>query len=221
MTDLPSVSGGAADAPEVYATARPRPRSKGSLTIEDIVGVASRLFSSIGYEGTSMRDIARDVGIKPASLYTHFSSKEEILWHIISRTTLDLETLQEEAMTRLDHPVERLRAFIRNHALFHADHPREARVANVQIYSLSRAHFQEIVAFRRRYEVQLQEILTAGQKRGYFEQYDTKLASYALLQMGIGIAYWYGGTGRATPEQVADLWETFALNMMGAGTVHR
>jgi AcrR family transcriptional regulator len=220
---LSSVAGGAtgAEAPQADRVAQARPRSKGSLTLEDIVGVASRLFSSIGYEGTSMRHIARDVGIKPASLYTHFASKEDILWHIISRTTLDLETLQDAAMARLEHPVERLRAFIRNHALYHANHPRESRIANVQIYSLSQAHFQEIVAFRRRYEVQLQEILVAGQKRGYFEQYDAKLASYALLQMGIGIAYWYGGTGRATPEQVADLWETFALNMMGAGTVHR
>jgi AcrR family transcriptional regulator len=198
-----------------------RPRGKRGPTLEEIVGVASRLFSSVGYVGTSMRDIARDVGIKPASLYAHFASKEEILWHIVSRATLALEELQDEAMSRLSHPVERFRAFIRNHALYHATYPRESKIANVEIYSLSRAHFQEIVAFRRRYEVQLQEIITAGQKHGYFEPYDAKLTSYALLQMGIGISYWYGGSGRATPEDVAALWETLALNMVGAATVHR
>jgi AcrR family transcriptional regulator len=198
-----------------------RPRGKSSPKLEEIVGVASRLFSSVGYDGTSMRDIAGDVGIKPASLYAHFPSKEEILWHIISRATLALEELQDEAMSKLTHPVERFRAFIRNHALYHASYPRESKIANVEIYSLSRAHFQEIVAFRRRYEVQLQEIILAGQKRGYFETYDAKLASYALLQMGIGISYWYGGAGRATPEDVADLWETFGFNMVGAVSVRR
>lgn len=196
-------------------------RDKSSPTLDEIVGVASRLFSSVGYNGTSMRDIAADVGIKPASLYAHFPSKEEILWHIISRATLALEELQDDALSTLTHPVERFRAFIRNHALYHAIYPRESKIANVEIYSLSRTHFQEIVAFRRRYEVQLQEIIITGQKRGYFEPYDAKLTSYALLQMGIGISYWFGGSGRATPDDVADLWETLGLNMVGAVTVHR
>ena len=37
------------------------------------------LFSTKGYEEVSVRDIANAVGIKPASIYNHFSSKDEIL----------------------------------------------------------------------------------------------------------------------------------------------
>jgi len=37
------------------------------------------LFSSCGYENVSMRKIASEVGIKAASIYNHFSSKQEIL----------------------------------------------------------------------------------------------------------------------------------------------
>lgn len=43
---------------------------------------AVRMFSDFGYEKTSMRDIAKEVGIKPASLYNHFESKDDILMHI-------------------------------------------------------------------------------------------------------------------------------------------
>jgi AcrR family transcriptional regulator len=190
-------------------------------TLNDILGVASRLFSTIGYGGTSMRDIAKDVGIKPASLYSHFSSKEDILWSIVRRATLGLESLQEQAMAERVHPVERLRTFVRIHVRYHADFPRESRIANIQIYSLSNSHYEEVVAFRRRYEVLLQDILADGQRLGYFEKYDVKLTSYAILQMGIGVAYWFGGSGRATAEEVADLYETFALNLVGGRTLLR
>lgn len=37
------------------------------------------LFSSCGYENVSMREIASEVGIKAASIYNHFVSKQEIL----------------------------------------------------------------------------------------------------------------------------------------------
>ena len=48
-------------------------------TKEKIVNAAISLFSDKGYSKVSVRDIATAVGIKPASLYSHFASKEEIL----------------------------------------------------------------------------------------------------------------------------------------------
>jgi len=48
-------------------------------TREKIINTAIILFSDKGYSKTSVRDIAKEVGIKPASLYSHFESKEEIL----------------------------------------------------------------------------------------------------------------------------------------------
>ena len=48
-------------------------------TKERIKNTAIILFSDKGYSKVSMRDIAKKVGIKAASLYGHFRSKEEIL----------------------------------------------------------------------------------------------------------------------------------------------
>ena len=47
-------------------------------TKEKIIYESLKLFSSKGYKGVSMREIAAAVGIKGASIYNHFSGKEEI-----------------------------------------------------------------------------------------------------------------------------------------------
>jgi len=48
-------------------------------TKQEILNAALDLFSTQGYEATSMLQIAESVGIKKASLYSHFESKQEIL----------------------------------------------------------------------------------------------------------------------------------------------
>ena len=50
-----------------------------SKTKEKIMSAAIMLFSDNGYDKVSMRDIAAEVGIKAASIYNHFPSKEDIL----------------------------------------------------------------------------------------------------------------------------------------------
>ena len=48
-------------------------------TKNKIFNTALRLFSSNGYDNVSTREIASAVGINSASIYYHYSSKEEIL----------------------------------------------------------------------------------------------------------------------------------------------
>ena len=53
-------------------------------TKQEILDVALELFSRQGYEATSISSIADAVGIRKASLYSHFSSKQAILDEIVT-----------------------------------------------------------------------------------------------------------------------------------------
>ena len=53
-------------------------------TREEILKVALDLFSVNGYEATSISQIAEAVGIRKASLYSHFSNKQDILDTVIA-----------------------------------------------------------------------------------------------------------------------------------------
>ena len=52
-------------------------------TKEKITEEALTLFAEKGYKGTSVKNIADAVGIKDASLYNHFKSKQEIFDSIV------------------------------------------------------------------------------------------------------------------------------------------
>lgn len=52
-------------------------------TKERIFEAAIDLFALKGFKGTSMREIAETVGIKKASMYSHYKSKDEILEKIL------------------------------------------------------------------------------------------------------------------------------------------
>lgn len=54
-----------------------------SGTKEKIFDSAIDLFSQRGYNGVSIRELAKSVGIKESSIYSHFINKEDILNHIL------------------------------------------------------------------------------------------------------------------------------------------
>ena len=59
-------------------------------TKQKIFDVSIMLFSKQGYNGVSMRDIAKEVGIKESSIYNHYKSKEEILNSLFDYLALKL-----------------------------------------------------------------------------------------------------------------------------------
>ena len=64
-------------------------------TKEKIFDLSIELFSQYGYDGVSIRQIAKEVGIKESSIYNHYSSKESILESILNYYINEM--LKEEA----------------------------------------------------------------------------------------------------------------------------
>lgn len=64
-------------------------------TKERITEEALTLFAEKGYKGTSVKNIADAVGIKDASLYNHFKSKQEIFDSIVELIMTHISGLSE------------------------------------------------------------------------------------------------------------------------------
>ena len=91
-------------------------------TKERILETALALFAQSGYLGTSMSDIAKELGITKGALYKHYLSKQEILDSIVERMNkMDYERAEAYEMPEtepdgfaeayLHTPVEKIRTY--------------------------------------------------------------------------------------------------------------
>ncbi|MEL6562952.1 MAG: TetR/AcrR family transcriptional regulator [Pseudomonadota bacterium] len=83
---------------------------KGSARRREIALIALELFTSQGYAGTSMADVARKIGTTKGALYHHFATKEELFVSALAMDTSEpLEAIERLAAQPGD-PAERWRA---------------------------------------------------------------------------------------------------------------
>lgn len=60
-------------------------RKRKKLRKEEIVAEATKLFAERGYEGASMGDLAERVGLRKASLFHHFPSKDVLYTTVLTQ----------------------------------------------------------------------------------------------------------------------------------------
>jgi AcrR family transcriptional regulator len=85
---------------------RPRlsaPLRQGISGREQILDAAAEMFSEQGYSAASTRRIAEAVGVKQASLYYHFASKQDILVELLAGTVRP-SLLFSAKLARIDEP---------------------------------------------------------------------------------------------------------------------
>jgi len=182
-----------------------------------ILRAALRLFSEYGFHGSSIRQIAAEVGINPATLYAHYPSKERILAELMLVGHRELDHRLRAALASAPpSPTARLAALVREHALIHCDYPLLAVVANTELHALTGEAAAPALQLRAGCRGMLADILRAGGASGEFELIDADLTAIAIGGLGMQVAHWFAPGGPVTPDQVADAYALFALRMAGA-----
>src|SRR5688572_449835 len=103
-----------------------------------VLEAALGLFAEKGFAGASIRDIATAAGVRSATLYAHYSAKEQILADIVLIGHEDHHERLRAALLGSDAgPRAQLTALVKAHVRWHADHPRLAIVANAELHALS------------------------------------------------------------------------------------
>ena len=95
---------------------------------EEILDVATRLFAERGYEGTSMNDVAERVGMRKASLFYHFATKDALYEAVLDRLVASLQAALEAIYVSSGTYQDRLDAVTETVVTVLSTHPYAARL---------------------------------------------------------------------------------------------
>jgi AcrR family transcriptional regulator len=162
-----------------------RPESSGAGR-HRILDLAATLFVEQGYEGTSLRHLAGEVGMKPASLYYHFASKDDLLTEVLQR---GIEVMHDafdvaEQRTATSPASDRIEAHVRAHLSALYEHgPYTA--AHVVTFPTAPASVRDVVVpARDAYEARWTEMLSSFQQAGALDP-DASIRVARLSLMGV------------------------------------
>jgi TetR/AcrR family transcriptional regulator, cholesterol catabolism regulator len=181
-----------------------RPNADLSRPREAILDAAIVLFGKRGYTGTTMRDIAKEVGILPGSLYAHISSKETLLDEIVE---LGIESFLsiEAALDQSIPVVDRLRVAIKTHTKIAAENPGRSLVVFHQWRFLTESNLTRALNKRRRYQQLFVKLIDEGIANKSFDPgLDSKAAVFTILGALNWIPEWYSPTGHFSPSEIGD-----------------
>jgi AcrR family transcriptional regulator len=97
-------------------------------TVDKLVEATVEELRAVGYDGLTVRNVARRAGVAPATAYTYFVSKDHLVTEVFWRR---LHLLPETAVERRRSPAARASATLADLALLVADEPELAAACSV------------------------------------------------------------------------------------------
>ena len=193
-----------------------RPRFGAVRSREDVVTAAGKLFSTRGYHGTSMRDLASELGLIGSSLYSHIDSKADLLVEVVERGAVLFQESADKAMATPGDGLARLRALVAGHVDVVLGHPDEVRTFLYEAHALEQSHRAKVLAARNRYEQAFRQVLGAGAEDGSLRpDLDPSLAAIILLSILNALERWYSPDGRLSRDELVR--EVLAFGLEGIG----
>lgn len=188
----------------------------------EITAAAAEVFARRGYHGATTQDIADVLGIRQASLYYYFPSKEAALVAVcldgVEAYVASAAAIQRGSGSATD----KLAALVRHHIEPWRKRAAFTRVFLQERHKLPDASRHSVGRYARRYERIFQSVLETGVAAGEFrEDLDCRLTALAAIGMCNAAAAWYGIEPGATIERIAGRFARLLIEGVAASVPQR
>lgn len=177
-----------------------------------ILDEAAKLFKLKGFGGTSMRDLAGEVGMEAASMYNHIKSKDEILEHLcfhVSNTYI-AQLAEVERMPGTNG--EKLKALLRRHINLMLEDGAAVSVANNDWKYLTDSKLEQFKSARKQYEKGFAALIESGIAAGEFQPVNASVALFTILSAVRWVELWYRPGRGVTAQELEEDIMTILLN---------
>ncbi len=169
-----------------------------------ILWKAAHLFKEKGFERTTMRDLASEVGIQSGSIFHHFKTKQDILKEIMQEAIIYNLAIMRASLNNASSTEDKLRALILCELKSVNGVTTEAM--SVLVYewrSLSKDNQKDILSLREEYEAIWMEVIEAGIKEGWISN-DAFILRRLLTGAISWTVSWFKSGGEMDLGQLAD-----------------
>ena len=164
---------------------------------------ATEMFKNKGYVATSMRDLANELGIEAASLYSHIKSKEEILQKICFDIATEFISGLIDVEEQNIPASEKLRKGIISHTKVIARDLAASAVFFNEFRNLSPTYLRNFLLLRINYINRFKKIIEQGIADGEFANIDKKLAVMTIFSSLTWMPSWYNHTEKIDQDKVS------------------
>jgi AcrR family transcriptional regulator len=181
-------------------------------TISRIHRAACRLFRHRGFHGTSVREIADEVGIQGGSLYAHMDSKDDLLWEIVSvaadRFFAALQPIVEGPLGIM----QKLRAAVLAHVDVITGDMDAAAVYSVEWRHLSASRREAFTRRRDEYERLFRGLVDEAVRGRFLSVTDVASATLFILSSLNWMFTWYNPEGRMSADEVGRMMANYIFD---------
>jgi AcrR family transcriptional regulator len=190
---------------------------------EEVLDAAAAVFSRLGYDASSIDDVADELGATKGRVYHYFRSKADLLLGVLStgaRRLIDLTRPIAEDLSLA--PQDKLERMARVHAMTmmteHAYH-RVSLESYDQLFAKGhrQADWEIVRGLRAEYEQLYLSVIEEGQAAGGFAEADPRVIVRGLLGSLNWLTVWYRPAThpvtapRLTEEEIADTTAEFVV----------
>lgn len=189
-------------------------RSYEPLVLDPALRGALASFLELGFHGSTMRGIAERAALSVAGLYHYYPSKQRMLETLLDLTMSDLAARTDLALADSADPAERFALLVECQALYHTHRRELAFIGASEMRSLDRPARRRIAAVRSDEQRKVDRPVADACAAGVFATPRPREASRAVITMCTALASWYRPGGAATPEEIAEQYVAFALDLV-------
>ncbi len=199
----------------VGMTDRPNGRGRPGYDLESLLQTAVKVFHERGYDGTSMEDLAKRLGITKSAIYYHVPSKEELLRLSVDRALDALFAVVEERKSREGPAIDRLHHVVRRSVEVLVDE-QEFVTLLLRVRGNSKVE-RRAVARRREFDHLVGQLVTEAEQEGSLRpDVDPALTSRLLFGMVNSLIEWYRPRQGLNKEDLADAVTKIAFDGLRA-----